>query len=76
MRLCAQGFEATRGRATDAIAIIRHLQEFSVIQDLRDVPQMFHDEKRQAEAAVSSLISPKFGTGCTAPCQSLAFLET
>ena len=52
--MCVQSFEATRGRATDAMAIIRHLQEFSVVQDLGDLPHIFHEQKRQAEAAVSS----------------------
>lgn len=48
-----QTFEALRGRATDAMAIIQHLQQFSVIVDFGNLPQLFLDDKRQAEAAVS-----------------------
>jgi len=47
-----QSSEDLRARATDAMALIQHLQAFSVATDLADLPELFKDDSRQAEAAV------------------------
>lgn len=50
--MCLQSSEDLRARATDAMALIQHLQAFSVATDLADLPELFKDDSRQAEAAV------------------------
>lgn len=53
-----QNIDTYRKNAAEAVRIIQALQEFSNVEDLKELSEMYQDESRLEEAAVS-LWKPK-----------------
>ena len=53
MSLCyVQNAEGFRKRALEGIKVITYLQEFANVASLHELPELFRDDNRLAEAAV------------------------
>ena len=53
-----QNTDAYRNNAEEAIRCIQALQEFATVDKLKDLPEVYHDDNRLAEAAVRPSCQP------------------
>lgn len=55
MMFClAQSSEGFRKRAMDTMNVMQYLQEFALVDDFSQLSDLFNDDRRLADAAVSS----------------------